>query len=196
MKLGGEPPGQESPSQAFYDIAQLLESADDAEARVTRALTRLRSLVPYDRCAVLDAPTERAPRLFTPKEALPSDREALQVATLALFHRLAAQPARSAEELTLSGMHLAVPLVGLDSVVGVLLVERLEGVYDDQHLRALSVVAAKLAAYFSMLHAFMREASRSRELAQAKLAAEAPTAPRTSFSRWCRTSSGRRSIPF
>ncbi|HEX2876698.1 MAG TPA: ATP-binding protein [Polyangiaceae bacterium] len=181
MTLGGESAGKESPSQAFYDIAQLLESADDAEARVTRALTRLRSLVPYERCAVLDAPAERAPRLFTPKETPLLDREALKIATLALFHRLAAQPARSAEELTLSGMHLAVPLVGLDSVVGVLLVERAEGVYDEQHLRSLSVVAAKLAAYFSMLHAFMREAARSRELAQAKLAADAADRAKDAF---------------
>jgi signal transduction histidine kinase/CheY-like chemotaxis protein len=74
-----------------------------------------------------------------------------------------------------------VPLVGLDSVVGVLLVERVEGVYDAQHLRALSVVAAKLAAYFSMLHAFMREAARSRELAQAKLAAEAADRAKDEF---------------
>jgi signal transduction histidine kinase/ActR/RegA family two-component response regulator len=181
MTFGGEFVGKESPSQAFYDIAQLLESADAAEARVTRALTRLRSLVPYERCAVLDAPTERAPRLFTPKETPLVDREALKVATLSLLRRLGEQPARSAEELTLSGTHLAVPLVGLDSVVGVLLVERVEGVYDEQHLRALSVVAAKLAAYFSMLHAFRREAARSRELAQAKLAAEAADRAKDEF---------------
>jgi signal transduction histidine kinase/ActR/RegA family two-component response regulator len=181
MTFGAESIGKESPSQAYYDIAQLLESADAAEARVTRALTRLRSLVPYERCAVLDAPAERAPRLFTPRETPLLDREALKVATLALFRRLGEHPARSAEELTLSGMHLAVPLVGLDSVVGVLLVERVEGVYDEQHLRALSVVAAKLAAYFSMLHAFTREAARSRELAQAKLAAEAADRAKDEF---------------
>jgi diguanylate cyclase len=181
MTLGGESIGKESPSQAFYDIAQLLESADASEARVMRALTRLRSLVPYERCAVLDAAAERAPRLFTPAETPPLDREALEVATLSLFRRLAAQPARSAEALTISGMHLAVPLVGLDSVIGVLLVERVEGAYDEQHLRALSVVAAKLAAYFSMLHAFKREVARSRELAQAKLAAEAADRAKDEF---------------
>jgi signal transduction histidine kinase/ActR/RegA family two-component response regulator len=181
VTLGREALGKESPSQAFYDIAQLLESADTADARVARALTRLRSLVPYERCAVLDAPAGRAPRLLTPPETPLLSREALKVATLALLRRLAEQPARSAEELTLSGMHLAVPLVGLDSVVGVLLVERAEGVYDEQHLRALSVVAAKLAAYFSMLHAFRQEAARSRELAQAKLAAEAADRAKDEF---------------
>jgi len=180
MRLGLEPLDQESPSQAFYDIAQLLESADDAEARVTRALTRLRSLVPYQRCAVLDAPPGRAPRLLTPPATPPAERTELEAATLALFRRLT-EPAGRSTGLTLSGMHLAVPLVGLDNVVGVLLVEQAEAEYDEPHLRALSVVAAKLAAYFSMLHAFTREALRSQELAHAKLAAEAAERAKDEF---------------
>lgn len=175
-----EPFDQESPSQAFYDIAQLLESADDAEVRVARALTRLRSLVPYQRCAALDAPPGLAARLLTPPETSPTDRAELEAATLALFRRLTEPEGRSMA-LGLSGVHLAVPLVGLDCVVGVLLVERVEGEYDEPHLRALSVVAAKLAAYFSMLHAFTREAVRSKELAQAKLAAEAADRAKDEF---------------
>ena len=55
MTPGPHAGGGESLSQALYDIAQLLVSAEEAEARVTRVLDRLRSLVPYARCAVLEA---------------------------------------------------------------------------------------------------------------------------------------------
>ncbi len=48
------------------------------------------------------------------------------------------------------GLHLAVPLVGLDEVTGLLLVRSSTDVaYSEEHVRALSVVAAKIAAYFS-----------------------------------------------
>jgi len=173
MKPEPEALGQESPSHAFYDISQLLESAESSEARVMRVLARLRSLVPYERCAVLHAPHGSEPRLIAPPETLPAERAALETATLALFRTLVDQPGRPVERPAWSGLHLAVPLVGLDSVVGVLLVEREHSEYEEPHLRVLSVVAAKLAAYFSMLHAFKREAARTAELAHAKLAAEA-----------------------
>lgn len=173
MTSGTDTLGKESPSQAFYDIAQLLESAEDSGARVMRVLARLRSLVPYTRCAVLDAPEGAQPRLMAPAETTAVERAALETGTLALFHRLVVPSGRAIEEPTFIGHHLAVPLVGLDRVVGVLLVERRDGEYEEHHLRALSVVAAKLAAYLSMLHAFTREAARTAELAHAKLAAEA-----------------------
>ena len=48
------------------------------------------------------------------------------------------------------GTHLAVPLVGLDQVFGLLFVRR-SGGYNEEHLRALSVVAANLAAYLTTL---------------------------------------------
>jgi signal transduction histidine kinase/ActR/RegA family two-component response regulator len=173
MTLGPGASGGESLSQAFYDIAQLLESAEDSELRVTRVLALLRSFVPYERCAVLQASSGCEPRLLLAAETPAGERARLEVTTLALFRRLAEQSERSAAEPAISGTHLAVPLIGLDSVVGVLFVDRAEGAYDEQHLRALSVVAAKLAAYFSMLQAFEREVQRTEELAQARLAAEA-----------------------
>ncbi len=172
MTLGLEPIGHESPSQAFYDIAQLLGSAEDYPARVKRALTRLRALVPYQRCAVLEAPRDSEARLITPVETPLVERTALELTTRSLLLVLTQQPARYVKEPTPSGLRLALPLLGLDSVVGVLMVETVEGGYDEQHVRALAVVAAKLAAYFSMLHAAEREAARMEELARAKLAAE------------------------
>ena len=45
------------------------------------------------------------------------------------------------------------PLVGLDEVIGLLLVQSSGTEYTEGHLRALSVIAAKLAAYFTILRA-------------------------------------------
>jgi signal transduction histidine kinase/CheY-like chemotaxis protein len=181
MTFGSDAIVNESASQAYYDIAQLLESAEDSEARVMRVLARLRSLVPYERCALLDAPNGVEPRLIAPAETPPSTRAALEVATLTLLRRLVDPSAPSEEEPKLSGARLAVPLVGLDRVVGILLVEHGDGEYEEAHLRALSVVAAKLAAYLSMLRAFKREVARTAELARAKLAAEAADRAKDEF---------------
>ena len=64
-------------SRAFYDIAQLLESAEDSEARVIRVLDRLRSIVPYERCAVLQTLPGREPRLLTAPETPTAERAEL-----------------------------------------------------------------------------------------------------------------------
>ena len=41
--------------RTLYDVTQLLESADRADARVRRVLELLRDLVPYEQCAMLEA---------------------------------------------------------------------------------------------------------------------------------------------
>lgn len=179
--LGPDSEGGESIGQTFYDIAQLLESADDSEARVTRVLARLGSLVPYDRCAVLEALPGRPPRLLAPSEMPAAERAELTAVTLALLGRLVEPPGQGGEVPATSGVHLAVPLVGLDNTLGVLFVARVEGSYEERHVRALSVVAAKLAAYLSMLHAFAREAQRTIELAQARQVAEAADRAKDEF---------------
>ena len=51
-------------SAALADLAQALESGQDAEARVRRALVALRGLVPLDRCALVNVAAEAAPRLL------------------------------------------------------------------------------------------------------------------------------------
>jgi signal transduction histidine kinase/CheY-like chemotaxis protein len=181
IPLQPAPSAGESLTQVFYDIAQLLESAAAAEARVSRVLTRLASLVPYRRCAVLDAPSGFEPRLLTAPGTPAEDTAELAATTLALFRGLVERAGRGAEACPPSHAHLAVPLIGLDKVVGVLFVDRTDGAYDEQHLRALSVVAAKLAAYFSMLHAFNRETARTKELLMARCAAEAADRAKDEF---------------
>jgi signal transduction histidine kinase/ActR/RegA family two-component response regulator len=164
----------------FYDIARLLESADDSEARVVRVLVQLGKLVPYEHCAVLETTRGREPRLISALETPPSARAQLEVKMLGLLKGLATEepppPVSSSEE-----MHLAVPLIVLDEVVGVLLVERAAGAYEEQHARALSVVAAELAGYFSKLQASTREQQRTVELAEARRDAEAADRAKDEF---------------
>jgi signal transduction histidine kinase/CheY-like chemotaxis protein len=159
-------------TRAFYDIAQLLESAETSEVRVTRVLERLQSFVPYERCAVLDALPGREPRLVVSPGTPVSEVDELRLTVSAILARLNQDHGDAKEQPASVGQHLAVPLVGLDEVVGVLFVRRTDGGYQEPHLRALSVVAAKLAAYFSMLRARDVEAGHIRQLAQARQAAE------------------------
>jgi signal transduction histidine kinase/ActR/RegA family two-component response regulator len=169
-------------SRTLYDIAQILESAEDSEARVIRVLERLRSLVPYEQCAVLDAQPGRERRLITAPGTPPAEQAALTATITAMLRRLVDDhghderaPSKPAK------MHLAVPLVGLDEVVGVLFVRSAEGAYEEKHVRALSVVAAELAAYFSMLRARALEAERTRQLEEARQAAETANRAKDEF---------------
>jgi signal transduction histidine kinase/ActR/RegA family two-component response regulator len=169
-------------NQALYDIAQLLESADGSEERVIRVLELLRSLVPYERCAVLEAQPGRAPRLVTAPGTPPLEREELTATTTALLDRLVEEYAHAAPvPLRVTNAHLALPLVGLGEVIGVLYVRGAEGAYGEGHVRALSVVAANLAAYFSMLRARTLEVERTRQLEEARRAAETANRAKDEF---------------
>lgn len=170
-------PVRQGDLDVLYDIAQLLESAEAWEARVARVLTRLGALVPYERCAVLEAVPEREPHFISAFGTPATARAELKATMLALLKPLEELPIAQPK----AGLHLAVPLIGVDKVVGVLLVERDDGVYDGQHVRALSVVAAKLAAYFLVLQALTREQQGSVELSEARLAAEAADRAKDEF---------------
>jgi signal transduction histidine kinase/ActR/RegA family two-component response regulator len=172
---------EESVSGAFYDIAQLLESADDSAERVIRVLERLRTLIPYERCAVLDAPLGREPRLLVPPGTSAAEEVALLAATTALLDGLVNGRGQTPAESSSREKHLAVPLIGLDQVVGVLFVHTADGAYEDRHVRRLSVVASKLAAYFSMLRAYMGEAERARQLDEARQLAETANRAKDEF---------------
>jgi signal transduction histidine kinase/CheY-like chemotaxis protein len=164
-------------TRILYDISQLLGSAEDAEARVNRALGRLRALVPFERCAVLEALPDSQPRLIVAPGTRPEDSPGLRATVSALFLRLVEAHGQVPEPPLRAGVHLAVPLVGLDEVVGVLFVEGPEGAYDERHVHLLSMVAAQFAAYFSMLRARSMDVAQTRRMAEARLAAE--TANRT-----------------
>jgi len=174
--------GWEIWSRTHYDIAHLLDSGERSEKRVLHVLELLRRLVPYDQCGLLEARTGLAPRVVL-VPAAPPEEEAWVVEMLSrLFERLAEEPSRRAESLpAMAGAHLAVPLLGLDEVIGVLFVRRGEGAYQVQDVRALSVFGAKLGAFLSMVRARDQDAERSREMDEARRTAEAANRAKDQF---------------
>jgi signal transduction histidine kinase/ActR/RegA family two-component response regulator len=168
-------------SLVLYDIAQVLESAEDSEARVIHVLERLRSLVPYERCALLEVLPGSQPRLITPPHTPVTEHAGLMATISALRQRMLEEYAQASDVATKPKTHLAVPLVGLSEVIGVLFVQRTDGNYRERHVRRLSVVAAKLASYLSLLHADTLAAERARELEVARQAAEAANRTKDEF---------------
>ncbi len=173
---GGTTPVSAPAGRALYDIAQVLESAQDAEPRVGRVLELLGRLVPYEQCALLlrqpagglqftvqpdhggrghlslRAPLERLLGLLT--DHVPMD-------AADLWPGMASPPLWQA--------HLAVPVIALDRVFGVLAVGRAApDAYGEEHLSLLSVVASQLGAYLAALQA--REAENAEALVRERLA--------------------------
>jgi signal transduction histidine kinase len=66
-------------------------------------------------------------------------------------------------------------------VIGVLFVRCGEGAYEKRHVQVLSVVAAKLAAYLTMLRARAEETKRTRKLEEVQRAAETASRAKDEF---------------
>ncbi len=167
----------------LHDIAQLLESADGADDRVRRVLELLRNLVPYERCALLEARLGGEPRVVMVPEASPDERARLTTTLIGIFGQLvdmkagAGAPSARPKEAP----HLAVPLVGLDQVIGLLFVSSPVGDYTEVHLRALSVVAASLAAFLMTVRAAAELAEIARERDAARRRAESANRAKDDF---------------
>ena len=160
--------------RTLHDITQLLESSDGAEERVQRVLGLLRVIVPYDECAMLEAGLGYGTRVVMATEPAPDGRDALTRTLLSLLGQLVEPYApASSPPASLHGLHLAVPLIGLDEIIGILFVRSWEGRYTKDHLRALSIVGAKLAAYVMTRRARATLAQLARERDDARRAAEA-----------------------
>jgi CheY-like chemotaxis protein len=160
--------------RTLYDIAQLLESAEGAEGRVRRVLELLGGLVPYDQCAMLEAGLGREPRVVLVPDMVPDAGAPLLGTLMDLFGELVgANPRARPSPPRPLGEHLAVPLVGLDEVIGLLFVRSSAGGYTEAHLCALSVVAAELAAYVTMLRGRAELTALARELDESSRAAAA-----------------------
>ena len=165
----------------LYDIAGALESAEASEQRMHHVLQLLQRLVPYDRCALLLAPT-LGPRLFIvrPEEGNPDQPDHANVRRVLerLLTLLDDDADKDIANLWPSAAapapwksHLAVPLIGLDRLVGVLVIGRDgPGAYDDDDLSLLSVVAAQLAAYLTALEQRELEQREALRREQAGLA--------------------------
>jgi hypothetical protein len=120
--------GRERFSRTLSDIAQVFESAEGSAQRVLHVLELLRELVPYEQCALLEAGRDREQRLVLVPPAPPDERDLLTERLLKLFGLFTEEHTRASQApMRPSGAHLAVPLLGLDEVIGVFFVRRAKG---------------------------------------------------------------------
>jgi signal transduction histidine kinase/ActR/RegA family two-component response regulator len=179
-----------SAARTLYDVAQGFDSPLDPELRLRHALRRLRRIVPYDRCALFEAPAAGPARLVVEPDA-PEERESLSRMLMRFLIVLTDETKRGADSRPpnvphfahfASPSHLAVPVVGLDRVLGVLFV-RYGGddAYTDDHLRFLSVIASQIAAYLTACRLREQEAQIVSEHETARAAAEAENRAKDEF---------------
>lgn len=187
-------PGRSSPvgsvARTLYDIAQSFDSPLDAEPRLRRALKLLGRIVPYDRCALLEGAAGGESRLVVEPDA-PVERESLGPVLARFLTVLTDDAKRGMDSGALnvahlaplvSPSHLAVPIVGLDRVLGVLFVRygRADA-YTNNHLQLLSVVASQIAAYLNACRLHKQEAQVVSEHKAARAAAEAENRAKNEF---------------
>ena len=176
-------PGASDPVQlvarTLYDIAQGFDWLLDPEPRLRRALRLLRRIVPYDRCGLLDMPAVGGSRLVVEPDA-PDERDGVARILRRFVAVLTDEAHRPFVPLWASSSHLAVPLVGMDRVMGILLVRGTE-VYTENHLRLLSVVAAQIAAYLTACRLREQEAQIVVDHEAARVAADAESRSKDEF---------------
>ena len=176
-------PGASDPVQlvarTLYDIAQGFDWLLDPEPRLRRALRLLRRIVPYDRCGLLDMPAVGGSRVVVEPDA-PEERDGVARILRRFVAVLTDEAHRPFVPLWASSSHLAVPLVGMDRVVGVLFVRGTE-VYTENHLRLLSVVAAQIAAYLTACRLREQEAQIVVDHEAARVAADADSRGKDEF---------------
>lgn len=152
-------------TRVLSEMAHSLESIDDAAARIDRVLKLANQIVPYRRCAVLEVDADRPTRLYVVPATDAPERTRLEE-RLWHVYRLLAEPGNISRTGDVS-RSLSLPVIGLDSIVGVIRVEPSADAYDVIHLRILAIVAAQLGAYMTTQR--LRETDRKRveELAAA-----------------------------
>jgi len=145
-----------SAASALADIASVLESLDRPVEQVERVLELLRRFVPYDRCALLDGDSGFGHGLLVVPSVSATELKELRHRLSSLHELLtdesAARPIPQMLTDPSNGHpHLAVPLIALDEVAGILMVEHMTQSYEAHHLQLLSVVAAQLGGYVAKL---------------------------------------------
>jgi len=129
--------------------------------------------VPNDRCALLEVTGPGPARLVVQPDA-PEEQATLR-RVLTRFLTILTDEVKPGTEWLLpdvatlalwaSPSHLAVPLVGLDRVLGVLFVRhRMANGYTNDHLRLLSIVASQIAAYLATCRLREQQEQIVREL--------------------------------
>ena len=129
------------------EIARTLESPHDADSRISHVLSLVRGLVPCDRCALYR-------RSASPQRSLIVVPQQADKPGLATFlHNVLGFLDGGGERPHLfdARSHLALPVIGLDDILGVLFVDREHSKeYAPHHLRLLSAVCSQLGAYLMM----------------------------------------------
>ena len=170
----------ESLGRALHEIARTLESSAGSEEREVRVLEVLRQVVPYEWCALYHVPPGREPRIRVVPAAPLEVVQSISETVVNLHGLLVDARARSLEAQTTPwGTDLAVPLVGDDRVIGVLLVRGkvpygAEGGYTEQHLRDLSITGAHVAAYLVIV-------AQARALGESRREAESANRMKDAF---------------
>ena len=178
-----------SVARTLYDIAQGFDSPLDTEPRLRRALTLLRRIVPYHQCALLEAAAGES-RLVTEPDSR-EEQESLRPVLTRFLTVLTDDAKRGADsgsqniahlEPLVAHSHLAVPIVGLDRVLGVLFVrDGKPDAFTNDHLQLLSVVASQIAAYLTACRLHKQDAQIASEHNAARAAAEAENRAKDEF---------------
>jgi signal transduction histidine kinase len=144
------------------DIARALESPRDADARLRHVLGMVRQLVPCDRCALYRRDTDGGGALLVVPDVPAHDRSRLAVflgKTLTYLDGDESTPRPFDARI-----RAALPVIGADEILGVLLVDREHREeYEPHHLRLLSAVCSQLGAYLTMVR-LHQDASRQTSL--------------------------------
>jgi signal transduction histidine kinase len=131
-------------------IARTLESPLDPESRIHHMLDLVRQLVPCDRCALFTRPGHPPSALTVVPNVPRAEREDLTEFLQGVLHFMDGDDTRS--RTIEARAHLALPVIGLDEILGVLLVDRDRGDgYEPHHLRLLAAVCSQLGGYLTMV---------------------------------------------
>lgn len=150
-------------ARALSEIAYAMESTSDPAQRVERVLTLSQDLVPYQACALLRLTPEGQEILVRPATVTDAERAELARKLAAAFKLIADDEDPPVPEDI--SMHLTLPVMGLDQVIGVIRVTPPPAVhYEPKHVRLLSVVAAQLGAYLALIRLHDEQARKARDL--------------------------------
>ncbi|MPZ13098.1 MAG: GAF domain-containing protein [Chloroflexi bacterium] len=157
------------------DIAQTLQSGEDAEERIAQFLRQLKGIVRHDTCAILYGwPGERLTFVSIPSNV---EKPTVEITLRRLRDDLLDASRRRPGSVEPTGAlpwpsYLVAPLMAQDEAIGILAVGRSTAdTFGEEDLSLLSVVAAHLASYLSTLHgrAQLLKTGRARDDALAEL---------------------------
>ena len=158
-------------TRTLAEIAQVLGGADRPDDRLLTCLDLLRKLVPYDCCALLEGPLRQAGyTVLTVPPLSPELHSALRTRLIQLVQLMNGEADRGPNPdqgppTSEQRQHAAVPVVGLNEVVGLLFVEQeSDEPYSEDSMRLLAVLAAQVGSYLTSLRLREEEIEHARQL--------------------------------